>query len=275
MWAKTTNNQQTTTITVKKIEPYSSHKKNALNIQPIHSAPALLTTQLVDPDVSIIIPAYREEETIAEVLQRVIKISWSLGNVEILVVDDGSTDNTAEKVAAFPFVKYIRHERNFGKGAAIRTGIKNSRGKILVIQDADLEYLPEHIPAIVKPILAGSTDMVYGSRFKDKPEGMSISHFIGNSILSLAARCLYNIQITDIMTGQKALKKSILNSTELQENGFAVEIEITCKGFNSKQKFKEVPIPYSYRRHGASKITYIDGLRSLVKLFTIFLREDT
>ena len=242
---------------------------------PVNGALAFLREQSLIPDVSVIIPAYCEEKTIGEVLQRVIKVSWSLGNVEIIVVDDGSTDRTGEKVAAFPFVKYIRHEHNMGKGAAIRTGIKNSRGKVLVIQDADLEYLPDCIPSLVKPIFAGSMDIVYGSRFKGDPDGMSFSHFVGNSILSLVARFLYRVQITDIMTGQKAFRRSVLDSVELKENGFAVEIEITCLGFNGgDRRFTEVPIPYSYRNHGVSKIANIDGLRSLVKLFTIFLRAD-
>ena len=100
------------------------------------------------PDVSVIIPAYDEEKTIADVLQGVIKVSGSLGQVEIIVVDDGSTDRTGEIAMAFPSVMYIRHEHNMGKGAAIRTGIENSSGKILVIQDADLEYLPDCIPSL-------------------------------------------------------------------------------------------------------------------------------
>ena len=226
------------------------------------------------PDVSVIIPAYGEEESIGEVLQRVIKVSGSLGNVEIIVVDDGSTDGTGEKVAAFPFVKYIRHERNMGKGAAIRTGIKNSRGQILVIQDADLEYLPDCLPALVKPISDGSMDIVYGSRFKSKPDGMSFSHFWGNSILSTVARFMYNVQITDIMTGQKAFRRSVLDSMKLKENGFAVEIEITCLGFNCSRRFTEVHIPYSYRNHGVSKLVYLDGFKSLAKLLAVFFRTD-
>jgi glycosyltransferase involved in cell wall biosynthesis len=268
--------QRQTTLTItKKTSICLSQKKSAFNIQPINGAPYTLMQQSAAPDVSIVIPAYCEEETITEVLQRIIKISWLLGNVEIIVVDDGSTDATAEKVAAFPFIKYVRHKNNLGKGAAIRTGIKNSRGKILVIQDADLEYLPEYIPNLVKPIADGSMDIVYGSRFKGKPDSMSISHYVGNSILSMVARFLYNIKITDIMTGQKAFKRNILDSADLEEDGFEVEIEITCKGFNKNQNFKEVPIPYSYRRHGVSKIAYVDGIKSLVKLFTIFLRTDT
>lgn len=236
---------------------------------------AFLRKQLPIPDVSVIIPAYHEEKTIGEVIQRVIKVSGSLGNVEIIVVDDGSTDRTGEKVAAFPFVKYIRHEHNMGKGAAIRTGIKNSHGKVLVIQDADLEYLPDCIPSLVKPISAGEMDIVYGSRFKGRPDGMSFSHFVGNSLLSLVARFMYNVQITDIMTGQKAFRRSVLDSGELKEKGFAVEIEITCLSLNGDRRFTEVPIPYSYRRHGVSKIAYFDGVKSLIKLLTTFLRADT
>ena len=226
------------------------------------------------PNVSVIIPAYCEEETIGEVLQGVIKVNESLGNVEIIVVDDGSSDGTGEKVAAFPFVKYIRHERNMGKGAAIRTGIKNSHGKIIVIQDADLEYLPDCLPSLVTPISNGSMDIVYGSRFKSRPEGMSASHFWGNSVLSLVARFIYNVEITDIMTGQKAFRRSLLDSVKLKENGFAVEIEITCLGFNCTRRFTEVPIPYSYRNHGVSKLVYLDGFKSLAKLLTLFFRTN-
>ena len=268
--------KQTVITTEKKANQNLCAKKSTFNIHPIDGGLSSLSQPSETPDVSIIIPAYCEEETIAEVLQRVLKISWSIGNVEIIVIDDGSTDNTAQKVAAFPFVKYIQHPHNLGKGAAIRTGIQNARGKILVIQDADLEYLPEYIPSLVEPIAEGSMDIVYGSRFKGRPEGMSFTHFIGNSILSLVARCLYSAQITDIMTDQKAFRRTIIESAELEENGFAVEIELTCMGFtgNQERKYTEIPIPYSYRRHGVSKIVYMDGFKSLIKLFALFLKSD-
>jgi glycosyltransferase involved in cell wall biosynthesis len=259
-------------ITLQKNAVQSIHKKrSAFNLQPIDGALTLPEPTTV-PDVSIIIPAYCEEETITEVLQRVIKVSWSLGNTEIIVVDDGSTDGTKQKVQQFPFVKYVRHEKNQGKGAAIRTGLINARGNILVLQDADLEYAPEFIPALVRPIANGSMDIVYGSRFKGKPENMTVLHFIGNSILSMVARLMYNADITDIMTGQKAFRKQLINGTQLEENGFEIEIELTSRGFTNLPNYTEIPIPYSYRQHGVSKIAYIDGFKSLIKLFSTYLR---
>lgn len=269
------NDMSKTKQTLLTVKTINTAQRSNFNIQPLHGATSL-TQPSTTPDVSIIIPAYCEEETISEVLQRVIKVSWSMGNVEIIVVDDGSTDKTGQKVQAFPFIKYIRHQVNQGKGAAMRTGIKEAHGKILVLQDADLEYLPEYIPSLVQPIANGEMDIVYGSRFEGRPEGMSLSHFIGNSILSLAARFLYSVKITDIMTGQKAFRRSILETVNLEENGFAVEIEITCHSLNTgaTQKFAEVPIPYSYRQHGVSKIVYMDGFKSLVKLFSLYLRSD-
>lgn len=248
--------------------------KNLVSSLKVSGALAFMRDYSSSIDVSVIIPAYDEEETIAEVLQDVKKVSGFLGNVEVIVVDDGSKDRTGEKVVAFPYVKYIRHKHNLGKGAAIQTGIKNSSGKIIVIQDADLEYLPKCIPSLVKPISEGSMDIVYGSRFNSKPKGMSFAHFWGNTILSLVTRFLYNIKIEDVMTGQKVFRRSVLDFIKLKENGFVVEIEITCLAFNQSRKFTELPIPYSYRNHGHSKIKPFDGFKSLVKLFTLFFRSD-
>jgi len=218
-----------------------------------------------NPDISVIIPAYNEDKNLGEVLRRLMKINWPW-RMEIIVIDDGSTDQTSKEISSFPFVKYVRHKNNRGKGAAIRTGIKSSRGKVIVIQDADLEYSPEYIPHLVKPILTGAADIVYGSRFRGKCEGMSFSHFVGNRILSLVAEILYNVPITDVMTGHKAFNRAVFNSFELEEDGFTVEVEMTSKGLQNGWRFAEVPVTYSFRNYGVSKIAYLDGVRSLLKL---------
>ena len=218
------------------------------------------------PSISVVIPAFNEGNNIAEVLRRIMRINWPLDEMEIVVVDDGSTDNTPDEIANFPFVKYIRHDGNKGKGAAVRTGIKNSTGKVVVIQDADLEYPPEYVPYLVKPILADQADVVYGSRFMGKRKGMTFSHFVGNRILSLIAQLFYNVKITDIMTGHKAFSRDVLNSFDLNENGFAFEVEVTSKIFSNGWRFLELPVDYYYRKNGVSKIAYSDGLKSLLRL---------
>jgi glycosyltransferase involved in cell wall biosynthesis len=220
------------------------------------------------PDVTIIVPCYNEGASISEVLRRLSRIDWPPEGIETIVVDDGSTDNTADEAAGFPFVKLIRHKKNQGKGAAIRTGLKASTGKVIVIQDADLEYAPEYIPQLVKPILAGKADVVFGSRFRGNYQGMSLSHVVGNRMLSRVASLLCDAQITDIMTGHKAFRREVFNSFDLIENGFAVEVEMTVKSLRDGWRFTEVPIDYSYRSFGVSKIGFSDGLRSLLTLIT-------
>ena len=216
--------------------------------------------------VSIIVPAYNEENSIEAVLRRLLRVSKNLPSSEIIVVNDGSTDGTAMRVARFNPVRLIRHEKNRGKGAAISTGLKNSRGDIIVIQDADMEYPPEDIPRLLEPILAGRADVVFGSRFKGECLGMSFSHFVGNKILCLATGLLYGVFVSDVMTGHKAFSRRAIESCELSERGFAVETEIASKALKNSCRFVEVPIKYSYRRHDASKIGYLDGFKALWKL---------
>jgi len=215
--------------------------------------------------VSIIVPAYNEVDTIEAVLSRLLKVCQSLPSFEIIVIDDGSTDGTAERVERFSSVRLVRQE-NQGKGAALRTGLRVSEGDIVVIQDADMEYHPEDIPQLIEPILRGKADAVYGSRFKGNMDGMSFSHYIGNRLISLSTKLLFGVSVTDVMTGHKAFRRKIFNPALIKENGFTVEIEITARILKNRWRLIEIPIAYSYRKHGVAKINYADGLRSLLKV---------
>jgi len=220
-----------------------------------------------NPLVSIIIPVYNEEETIGQVLSELSKLLSDLPSMEIIVIDDGSTDKTAEEVKKFSFsARYIKNEKNLGKGASIKAGIENAVGKVIVIQDADLEYPSNNISQLVKPILLGQADVVFGSRFLGKCNGMSYSHYVGNLILSKVTSLLYNAKVTDVMTGHKSLSSEIFSSLDLKERGFAVEIELTSKILKKGLKILEIPIEYYYRKHGIAKIRYLDGFKSLFKL---------
>jgi len=216
------------------------------------------------PRVSIIVPVYNEEKGIGRTLRQVRQLR--LPSMEVVVVDDGSTDQTASEIRKFPFVKCIVHSENCGKGVALCTGFQAATGDIFVVQDADLEYPPSNIPHLLEPILNGRANVVYGSRFKGRYDGMSFSHYIGNKILSLTARLLYQAPITDIMTGHKCFRREVIESIHLTEGGFEIETEITIKILKNGWKITEVPIAYSKRTRGVSKIGYKDGIKCLWKL---------
>jgi len=219
-----------------------------------------------DVKISVVVPTYNEEESMGEVLRKLLGLEGLLPPMEIIVVDDGSTDRTADEVAKFTSVKYVVHEKNLGKGAALRTAFGVASGDIFVIQDADMEYCPSEIPKLVRPILTGQADVVYGSRFKGKRKGMSFSHHLGNKILSLTTRLLYRAPITDVMTGRKCFTRKVIESIDLKEDGFKVETEITIKILKNGWRISELPIAYSKRSRGFSKIRYRDGIKCLWKL---------
>jgi glycosyltransferase involved in cell wall biosynthesis len=224
---------------------------------------------MAGPLISVVIPAYGEAATIGEVLERVLALDGL--ELEVLVVDDGSTDDTvaiAQAVAdGDPRVQVLRHERNQGKGAAVRTGIGASTGDIVVIQDADMEYDPRDLPKVLQPLLDGVADVVYGTRLRGgEPQRAHLFwHFVGNRFLSLLTNVLYNTTISDMEVGYKAFRGDLVRSFRLVSNSFTFEPEVTAKVLRTPGvRLYEIPIPYYGRSYDeGKKITWRDGFKAV------------
>jgi glycosyltransferase involved in cell wall biosynthesis len=214
--------------------------------------------------LSVVIAAYNERATIMEILHRVVSIPH---DKEVIVVDDGSTDGTTQclKDMTVKDVKAFFHEKNRGKGAALRTGFQHVTGDIVIIQDADLEYDPGEYGQLIEPILDGRADVVYGSRFLGGPHRVLFFwHYVGNKFLSILSNMLTNLNLTDMETGYKAFRSSILSKVVIKSDRFGFEPEITAKFAKLKCRIYEVPISYSGRGYGeGKKITWKDGLAAL------------
>jgi len=196
--------------------------------------------------LSVIVPAYNEEAFIGTILERLLAEPT---DKEILVVDDGSTDRTAEIVQRFADrgVMLIRHEKNAGKGAAIHTALKLAKGRFVIIQDADLEYNPAEFPHLLQPLLDGQADVVYGSRnLRDNPRVSKLFYW-GGKVVTIVANFLYGSNLTDEATGYKAMKREILEDLNLCSRGFGFCAEVTGKLLRRKVKIVEVPISYTPR----------------------------
>jgi len=221
--------------------------------------------------LSVVIPVYNEKNTLIDLVDRVMSVALDVDR-EIVLVDDGSTDGTRE---LYPEIqKRWPEERirvklqscNRGKGAALRAGFALATGDIVIIQDADLEYDPADFPVILRPILSGKADVVYGSRFvgSEAHRVMFFWHMVGNRIITLLSNMLTNLNLTDMETGYKAFRKEVIDSFHLVSNGFNVEPEITAKVARGGWRIYEVGISYAGRSYEeGKKITWIDGLTAL------------
>ncbi len=229
-------------------------------------------------EITFLIPAYNEARTIAKVLDRIASLGL---DYEAIVVDDGSTDATASIVAARAAraegsepVRLLR-KPNGGKGSALRCGIPHCRGEIVVIQDADMEYDPGDVPALIEPIQRQIADVVYGSRLSGgRPQRAYLFwHLVGNRFLSLLTGLLYNTTITDMETGYKAFRRDALAQLHLTENHFGIEPEITGEICRRQLRIYEMPIAYYGRTYDEGKnITWRDGFRAVFVLFRTRVR---
>jgi glycosyltransferase involved in cell wall biosynthesis len=217
--------------------------------------------------LSVIIPAFNEEDTIDDIIERVRSVDLGGAQLEVVVVDDASTDGTRERLQKYsddPEICVLRHETNQGKGSAIRTGIERVTGDLVIIQDADLEYDPGDYPRLAEPILNGRADVVYGSRFRGSVEGMALPNLIANKILAWAATLLFGRRITDEATCYKMFRSDVLRSFDLKCRRFEFCPEVTAKTLKRGHRLVEVPIKYSGRSvESGKKIRARDGLEAI------------
>jgi len=217
------------------------------------------------PDLSILMPAYNEAATVELAIKRVLDTEFPVEEIEVIVVDDGSTDGTAELLRGDRWpdqVRLTRHDRNQGKGAALRTGLMQARGTYAAVVDADLEYDPADTARLLEPLLDGKAEAVFGVRGFESHTAFSFWYVLGNKGVTMVANILYNSWISDLMTGQKVLRTEVFRSLELRERGFAIEPEITARLLRSGARIYEVPVTYAARdREAGKKLTALDGFR--------------
>lgn len=232
--------------------------------------------------LSIIIPVFNEEKTVEEILRKVIEVRLPLKK-EIIVVDDGSTDKTSKVLSKFKNksldfardknlkFKILKYNKNKGKGAAVKTGIRHATGDLVIIQDADLEYSPQYFEKLLKPIFEKDAEVVYGSRLISYPlrlwgknKTILPIHLIANKFLTLLTNILYSSNLTDMETGYKLFKREVLNGISINSNKFDFEAEVTAKILKRKIPILEVPIsvkPRTYKE--GKKIGWRDGISAI------------
>jgi glycosyltransferase involved in cell wall biosynthesis len=222
------------------------------------------------PTLSIVVPVYNESKYLARVLERVADAPLPDGlERQIVCVDDCSTDGTADLLRALardrPHLRVLFHERNQGKGAAIRTGFAQATGDIVLIQDADLEYDPAEYPRLLKPILDGRADVVYGSRFIGETHRvLYFWHYLGNQLLTTLSNMCSNLNLTDMECCYKVFRREVVEQITIEEDRFGIEPELTAKVARLGVRLYEVPVSYSGRTYAeGKKINWKDGVSAL------------
>lgn len=224
-----------------------------------------------DRCLSVVVPVYNEEDTLATIVEKLLVLPQLL---EIVIVDDCSTDRTAEILgrlsAEHPEIQTTRHDKNQGKTEALKTGFRLTRGDIVIVQDADLEYDPQEIPAVIDPIVNGQADVVFGSRFlvRKTTRVLYFYHYLGNKFLTFCSNLATNINLTDVETCYKAFRGDIIRQMKIESSGFGFEIEVTAKVAKLKCAIYETPISYYGRTYEeGKKITAWDGVAAMYYIF--------
>jgi glycosyltransferase involved in cell wall biosynthesis len=214
--------------------------------------------------ISVVVPVFNERETILEVVARVRR-ALADRELELIVVDDGSTDGTREALRAAADIRLIEHAHNQGKGAALRSGFAAASGDVVIVQDADLEYDPRDYPRLLEPIEDGRADVVFGSRFLGGPHRVLFFwHYLANKLLTWISNAFTNLNLSDMETGYKVFRRSVLSRIHLRSDRFNFEPEITAKVAKTRCRVYEVPISYSGRTYDeGKKIGARDGLAAL------------
>jgi glycosyltransferase involved in cell wall biosynthesis len=220
--------------------------------------------------LSIIIPAFNERQTIRHIVERVASVDVGGMEKELIVVDDGSVDGTREILRDLHSrggIRVVFHERNLGKGAAVARGFREASGDIVLIQDADLEYNPDEYPILLRPILDGDADVVFGSRFLGSPRGHRVLYFwhaVGNKLLTFLSNAFTNLNLTDMETGYKVMRREVADRLDLRSQRFGIEPEITSKVARLGVRVYEVPISYRGRTYAeGKKIGLVDAVQAL------------